>query len=268
MPTCPASHDSASSDFCDVCGMRIGGSARASAAGPEKAGRWTQSVAPSAGDPAATCPRCGAASSGRFCESCGFDLDTRQAPESSPPAGVAAGDGDVEPGTGPAAPGSHAPEPGSGPVESLASELGAAPAVRPAPGVQATWTAVVASDRTYYETVIAAGGPDAATIQFPAYCPERRFRLTGAQMRIGRHSSSRGQEPEIDLTGPPTDPGVSRLHAILINQPDGSWAILDPGSENGTSVNGIELATGAPVALHDGDQIRVGAWTVITVHAG
>jgi len=126
----------------------------------------------------------------------------------------------------------------------------------------------VASDRAYYETVIAAGGPDAASIQFPAYCPKRQFRLTGPEMRIGRHSASRGLGPEIDLTGPPTDPGVSRLHAVLIAQPDGSWAILDPGSENGTSINGSEVATGVAVQLNDGDQIHVGAWTVITVHAG
>jgi pSer/pThr/pTyr-binding forkhead associated (FHA) protein len=126
----------------------------------------------------------------------------------------------------------------------------------------------VTSDRAYYETVIAAGGPDAASIQFPAYCPQRRFRLTGPEMRIGRHSASRGLGPEIDLTGPPTDSGVSRLQAVLIAQPDGSWAILDPGSQNGTSVNGSEVSTGVPVPLHDGDQIHVGAWTVITVHVG
>ena len=267
MPTCPAGHDSASSDFCDVCGMRIGGSAGAPAAAPETAGPGMQPVAsrpgesqpgasqsavPSAGEPPVACPRCGATSSGRFCESCGFDFDTDQAAETSPPAAVAAGDGALHPGTAPGAVGGSATEPGSG----------------PAPGSRPGWTAVVASDRAYYETVIAAGGPDAASIQFPAYCPERRFRLTGPQMRIGRHSSSRGQEPEIDLTGPPTDPGVSRLHAVLIAQPGGGWAILDPGSENGTSVNGSDLATGAPVALHDGDQIRIGAWTVITVHTG
>ena len=126
----------------------------------------------------------------------------------------------------------------------------------------------MASDHAYYDSVIAAGGPDAASIQFPVYCPERRFQLTGQEMRIGRHSASRGLEPEIDLTGPPTDPGISRLHAVLIAQPDGSWAILDPGSENGTSVNGSEVTTGVPVPLHDGDQIHLGAWTVITVHAG
>jgi hypothetical protein len=136
------------------------------------------------------------------------------------------------------------------------------------PEGQAAWTAVVASDHAYFEDVIAAAGPDAASLTFPGYCPERRFRLAGKEMRIGRHSPSQGLEPEIDLTGPPTDPGVSRLHAVLIAEPDGSWVILDPGSENGTVVNGGEVTTGVRVPLHDGDRIHVGAWTVITIHAG
>jgi pSer/pThr/pTyr-binding forkhead associated (FHA) protein len=126
---------------------------------------------------------------------------------------------------------------------------------------------VVASDHAYFEDVVAAGGPDAATLTFPDYCPERRFRLAGPEMRIGRRSVSQGLEPEIDLTGPPTDPGVSRLHAALIAEPDGSWAILDPGSENGTLVNGTEIAAGVRVPLHDGDRIHLGAWTMITIYA-
>ena len=69
--------------------------------------------------------------------------------------------------------------------------------------------AVVTADRAYFDSVVAAGGPDAATLEFPVYCPERRFRLSGSEVRIGRRSASRGLEPEIDLTGPPTDPGVS-----------------------------------------------------------
>ena len=127
---------------------------------------------------------------------------------------------------------------------------------------------MVASDHTYYEGVVAAGGPDAAGLRFPAYCPERRFRLTGREMRVGRRSASRGLEPEIDLTGPPTDPGVSRLHAVLVAEPDGSWVVIDPGSENGTLVNGSEIAAGVRVPLHDGDRIHLGAWTVITIHTG
>jgi FHA domain len=134
-----------------------------------------------------------------------------------------------------------------------------------APPIGATWTAVVTADRDYYETVKAASGPDAAEISFPAYCPERRFRLSGAEVRVGRRSVSRGIDPEIDLTGPPADPGVSRLHAVLVAAPDGSWSVLDPGSANGTFVNGDEIPQGKPVALRDGDRIHLGAWTALAI---
>jgi pSer/pThr/pTyr-binding forkhead associated (FHA) protein len=246
MPTCPAGHTSASSDFCDVCGARIG----ASASTPQA----PQALAAQSPEPAEPCPQCGAARSGRFCESCGFDFDADPAPAAE--------------GTGPAAPAESAPPPG-GPVP--ASGGAAPPPGEPAPASGAadpgapasaqasrgpvTWTAVVAS-------------PDATALTYPAYSPERRFELAGPEMRIGRRSVSQGLEPEIDLTGPPADPGVSRLHAVLIAEQGGGWAILDPGSENGTFVNGSEIATGARVPLHDGDRIHIGAWTLITISAG
>jgi len=124
---------------------------------------------------------------------------------------------------------------------------------------------VVAADRVYYDQMQALSGDDGSDIAFPAYCPERRFVLTGTEMRIGRRSPSRGLDPEIDLTGPPTDPGISRLHAVLMATPDG-WAVLDPGSANGTQVNGSDIPTGQQVPLRAGDRISLGAWTTITIH--
>jgi pSer/pThr/pTyr-binding forkhead associated (FHA) protein len=123
------------------------------------------------------------------------------------------------------------------------------------------WAAVVTADRAYYDTVQAVGGPDAASIAFPAYCPQRRFRLDGSEVRIGRRSASSGISPEIDLSVPPADPGVSRLHAVLLRAPHGGWSVVDPGSANGTAVNGSEIPPGQPVSLRAGDRIHLGAWT-------
>jgi hypothetical protein len=292
MPACPAGHESSASDFCDVCGMRIGAPA-APAAGTGAAGATAGSgpapggagaaAGPDPAVPAESCPRCGGTRAGRFCEACGFDFASGIAPPrlgGLPPATtVAPGTGPATPGTGSAAPGTGSATPGTGSaIPGTGSAIpgtdpagpgttpGAVPAGVPANGP--AWTAVVTADRAYYDRVQAAGGPDAATLGFPAYCPERRFQLTGTELRIGRRSTSRGLEPEIDLSGPPADPGVSHLHAVLIAEPDGGWAVLDPGSANGTQVNGGDIPGGVKVPLHSGDQVHVGAWTLLTIVTG
>jgi hypothetical protein len=57
MATCPAGHDSAADDYCDTCGAPM-----------------LPSPAPVAGATPTTCPGCGEAVDGRFCESCGYDI--------------------------------------------------------------------------------------------------------------------------------------------------------------------------------------------------
>jgi hypothetical protein len=290
MPICPDGHDSTDPDFCDICGIRIGGapaSGAASASGSAASGSAASGSAASGSAASGTapagpagaaepCPQCGAARSGQFCETCGYDFVTGKAmspavlpapakPDSGPvpaPAGPAAGPG----GDGGAGPGGAGAGPGG--AGTGAAGVSAGPGGDGAPGAAAAaWTAVVTADRAYYDSVISEGGPDAGSIEFPGYCPERRFRLSGQEMRIGRRSVSRGLEPEIDLTGPPADPGVSHLHAVLIAQADGSWVVLDPGSANGTVVNGGEIPGGVQVPLHDGDRVCVGAFTVLTIRA-
>jgi pSer/pThr/pTyr-binding forkhead associated (FHA) protein len=132
----------------------------------------------------------------------------------------------------------------------------------------ATWTVVVTSDRVYYDRMQAMRGLSSSDVAFPAYASRRRIPLVGKQMRIGRRSAARELQPEIDLAVPPIDPGISRLHAMLIAAPDGTWSVLDPGSANGTLVNGREIPTGDLVTLNEGDRINLGAWTVITMHRG
>jgi pSer/pThr/pTyr-binding forkhead associated (FHA) protein len=129
-----------------------------------------------------------------------------------------------------------------------------------------TWSVVVTTDRAYFERMQHNPSHPAPALPFPGDGAARRFTLTGTRLRIGRRSAARGVEPEIDLSGPPADPGISRLHALLLPAPDGTWGLLDLGSANGTLLNGEEISVGDLTPLHDGDLINLGAWTAIAVH--
>ncbi|MFE4515981.1 FHA domain-containing protein [Kitasatospora sp. NPDC056783] len=144
-------------------------------------------------------------------------------------------------------------------------------AAAPSEPLRTTWIAVVSADRDYFTDMMARSGPEAAGLFFPPYCPERRIPLTGrGQLRIGRRSQHRGTVPEIDLSVPPEDPGASHQHALLAEQADGSWVLVDQDSTNGTTVNGgaEPVTPHTAVPLNDGDRIHIGAWTTITVHRG
>jgi hypothetical protein len=200
-PVCVNGHQSATSDYCDQCGVPI---APATAVLPE-----IEEVDTSASAPAVPCPECGAARSGddRYCESCGHDF-------LAPP--------------------------------------------------RAGWDAVVAADRRQFERVAPPG------LTFPLDYRERRFTLDAEVVRIGRSRGRPGEPvPEIDLAGHPEDPGVSRLHAVLERRADGGYAVRDLGSTNGTLINDDPQPVAADVAvpLAEGDRIRLGAWTTITVRA-
>ena len=282
MVTCPSGHESASDDFCDVCGILIGAPALSSVdsgpGGPAPDGAASAGAASAPGEPSAAaegCPRCGAPRDGQFCEDCGWNFAEGTGPAVPVPP-VSQGSPSVSP---PGPPPSPQFRPSSPPSPPASPDVPPAPVTVPAdaspgPGdtrydlpsaARPAWSATVTADRAYYEAVREATGPDADGIDFPSYCPERRFRLTGSEMRIGRRSASRGIEPEIDLTGPPADPGVSRLHAVLISGRDGTWSVLDPGSANGTLVNGSEIQPNEPVKLDEGDRVNLGAWTLLIV---
>ncbi|MGW3950566.1 FHA domain-containing protein [Streptomyces sp. NPDC004752] len=139
-----------------------------------------------------------------------------------------------------------------------------------APQQPATWTATIGPDRDYFMAMMHRSGPEAAGLNLPAYSPEQQRALAGNQVTIGRRRHSTGDTPDIDLSVPPEDPGVSHQHAVLVQQPDGSWAVVDQNSTNGTTVNGSEdpIQPFVPVPLQDGDRVHVGAWTTITVRRG
>jgi len=222
----------------------------------------------------ATCPNGHLSETLDYCDQCGARIEGATPPTPAPPPPVAAA------ATGnpvPAAAGQlcplcqiprvgddrfcegcgydyTAPAPAAGPPTTVLGAGGD-------PHSTAAWEAVATADRAYYERVAPEGVP------FPIHCPPRTYLLRGDQIRVGRASNSRGIQPEIDLTGAPEDSAVSHLHCILIEQPDGSYSVVDPGSTNGTTVNDdpTPLMANIAVALADGDRVHLGAWTTITV---
>ena len=69
---CPRGHESATDDFCDVCGARMGAATALIPAAPPAVPAPT----------APPCPHCGTPQpdAGRFCEDCGYDSSTGRVP--------------------------------------------------------------------------------------------------------------------------------------------------------------------------------------------
>lgn len=99
------------------------------------------------------------------------------------------------------------------------------------------------------------------TLPCPTGEPERVFPLDFPDNLIGRRSEKRGLFPEINVN----DPCASHRHAKLQRQADGSFALLDVGSTNGTQLNGTEVQPNVLTPLKDGDQITLGCWSRITI---
>jgi hypothetical protein len=90
MARCPAGHDSQASDYCDTCGLVIGGESPNAAATPRATGGASPGPAagpggvaspaqPGGGGTGSGCPVCQAERNGRFCEECGYDFDLAEA---------------------------------------------------------------------------------------------------------------------------------------------------------------------------------------------
>ncbi|TQN33254.1 FHA domain-containing protein [Haloactinospora alba] len=129
------------------------------------------------------------------------------------------------------------------------------------------WVAVVDTDLDQYRSMVERGLLDSEAVPFPSHARQHRTVLHGWQVTIGRGGVAPGGALGIDLDACSGDPAVSHAHAALLARADGSWAVADLGSTNGTTLNGdtVPLASGTEVSLRSEDRLRMGAWTVITV---
>ncbi len=213
------------------------------------------------------CPACGADSTtSDYCDTCGAPLApaTATAAPVDAPVAVAAPQA-VCPNCGAARSLDDAFCEGCG-LDFATGQMPVAPATPTAApsGVPSGWTAVVEADRAFFDSNEAE---TATAIVFPDTLSAREVSLTGDEVVIGRRSEAKGFFPGIDLSAPVADPGVSHRHAALRRQADGTWALVDEMSTNGTWLNGSDRPVdhGVVTALRDGDRINLGSFTSITI---
>ena len=231
--TCPQGHQSNDPEWCDVCGARLGASP---AAQPEPPAEGDEPALDPPAPSGVPCPHCGVSNppDSLFCEGCGYDFTTGQAPPSAEPAT-------------PAPPAAAVVEPAAAPLESAVK-----------------WVVIVTVAPEWYAlkgTLAEAPLPPTTTSTVP---------IAGHTALIGRTSQSRGVRPEITLDG---DTGVSRRHAQFVRDGD-NLSVVDLSSTNGTYVvyegeiptgDTPAVAPGVSTAIDDGDSVYLGAWTRLTV---
>lgn len=265
MPTCPSGHDTASSDYCDVCGLPVpdtsapATAASAAPAGPPAPGPPAPDDADDAAPAAAdgTCPHCGAGNpaDALFCEACGYDFTTGTPPRPlAPPDPLAPSDPSPAPAPAPAP---SAPAPA---VPAPSSAASATPGDL-APPLADGWVVEVWIDPDWY--VAQASDDPLPSAGVPAV-----VRLRSSSALVGRASRSRQITPDVDLA---TDNGISRRHCQLTT--DGSrWFVEDLGSSNGTFLGSTvkQLPTtpippGERREIGPDDSVYLGAWTRLVI---
>ena len=180
------------------------------------------------------CPDCGTAREGSgvvFCEVCGYNFVT----------------------------GAHGEIPLPASVEAPLPSVNAEPAPEPVPDAkkaQGPWTVTVSVDAS----LRSPESPEA-----PADLAPFSVMLSQPVSLIGRHNEARGIVPELGLDH---DEAVSRRHALLQMDPERGLLLRDIGAANGTRLNGEDLQPMVDYPLKDGDEITLGHWSRLRVHAG
>lgn len=274
---CPKGHLSTDAEYCSECGAKMPDAA--SGLGSGATNGQPAPAATATGDSDRVCPDCGtprAHATSVFCEVCRYNFVTHtswatptvSSPPLAPltastPAQAAVSfvpvDAPVTASTVPSLAASSAlPVPDAVAPASHSDAMPTDSAIGSQNGLtQASilrWEVVVSVDPSLYTD------PD-LQIPCPANEPERVYSLDFADNLIGRRSEKRDIHPEINLN----DACVSHRHAKIQRQPDGTFALLDVGSTNGTRLNGVEIQPAVRTPLHDGDQITLGCWTRILV---
>lgn len=256
MPTCPSGHDSTADDYCDVCGLPITDAGPTPIPAGDAPATPPETDVPTPAAPAgAICPNCSAHNpeNALFCEACGYDFTTGQAPRT--PSALDLGAPSAPPDT------STPSTPPTGDTPAVSDPPTSEAQRSVAPPLADAWVAEVWIDPDWYADQDSSDPLPSAGV--PVVVP-----LKTTSILVGRTSRSRNIHPDIDLT---TDNGISRRHCQLTT--DGSrWFVEDLGSSNGTYVGGpigplptTPLSPGDKREIAPDERVYLGAWSRIVI---
>ena len=86
--------------------------------------------------------------------------------------------------------------------------------------------------------------------------------VTSRQVSLPNSGGTIGRSFECDIQLPDFARQLSRVHAEVMAHPEGGYQIIDR-SVNGVYVNGMLLGKGGTHRLNDGDNVRMGAYTLL-----
>lgn len=226
---CPNGHQSTDPDWCDTCGAKIG--APSSIAGPT-GGRPTVppvSTPSASAQPPVSCPHCGESNpaDALFCEVCGYDFTTGQAPSSAPPAA---------------------------PARSVASESSVG------------WIAVVEVDLQWFQLKGALAdqpcpSPSSSTVPLSNHTAligrSSASRGVRPEISIDADTGVSRRHAQFVRDG-------DSLTIVDLSSTNGTYVV---GAASSPEADIPALVPGVPIELHDGDRVYVGAWSRLTVRS-
>jgi hypothetical protein len=232
---CPNGHVSGDPDWCDTCGAPMAGGGQAASAELAPGGAPVPSPpgSPAAGTSTTApipCPHCSAMNSADnlFCESCGYDFTTGQAPEPLPSAPAA-------------------PEPSAAPAAQAGS-----------------WIVVIEVDPVWHALkgeLADAALPPSSTSTVPV---AQHTSLVGRtsqsrglrpEIALDADTAVSRRHAQLILEG-------DKLSVVDLSSTNGTF-VTDRGVEPTADLQ--PLAPGVSATVDDGDQIFVGAWSRLTV---
>ncbi len=201
-------------------------------------------VAPAPAAGTVKCPACGRenAATSRFCLGCGHPLSDGPAKAPAP----------VHAAPAPVAPAAPTPAPQSAPAAPAPKP--AAPAPQPQPAAPAPAPAAPApfSAPEPGEASAPTGSDAGTTLLVPTVALLRsngkRYTISNVPATLGKGSAA-----DVLIEG---NEAISRVHARILYAGD-QFVVEDMGSSNKTYINGDVLAPHDPVALRDGDTLRL-----------